>query len=65
MPRAKIWLDDVEHLDNRTRWAELVVGEDCVLGVSHGRDGRLHVVEMWPGHTRQSMADWWESNGMK
>jgi hypothetical protein len=44
--------DDVEHLDNRTRWAKLAVGEDCVLGVSHGRDGRLHVVEMWPGaHT--------------
>ena|ERR1017187_10595250 len=52
MSKAKIWLDDVEHLDNRTRWAKLAVGEDCVLGVAHGRDGRLHVVEMWPGaHT--------------
>jgi hypothetical protein len=52
MPRAKIWLDQVEHLDNRTRWATLAVGGDCVVGVKHGGDGRLHVAEMWPGaHT--------------
>jgi hypothetical protein len=52
MPRAKIWLGDVEHLDNRTRWKKLAVGEDCVVGVKYGGDGRLHVVEMWPGaHT--------------
>ncbi len=50
--KVKIWLDDVEHLDNRTRWANLAVGKDCVLGVAHGRDGQLHVVEMWPeAHT--------------
>lgn len=46
MPRAKIWLDDVEHLDNRSRWARLSIGEECLVGVKHGGDGRLHVVEM-------------------
>jgi hypothetical protein len=52
MPRAKIWLGDVEHFDRRTRWAQLAVGKDVVVGVTHGGDGRLHVAEMWPGaHT--------------
>lgn len=52
MARAKIWLGDVEHCDNRNRWAKLAVGKDIVVGVTHGPDGRLHVSEMWPGaHT--------------
>ena len=65
MPRAKIWLDDVEHLDNRSRWATLAVGEDCVLGVSHGRMDGYTLSRCGPGHTQQSVADWRESNGMK
>ena len=52
MPRTKIWLGLVEHLDNRPRWARLVAGKDVTLGVKNGADGRLHGAEMWPGaHT--------------
>ena len=52
MPRAKIWLGHVEHLDNRTRWAKLSVGKEVVVRLMYGGDGRLHVAELWPGvHT--------------
>lgn len=52
MARAKIWLGEVEHLDNWTRWAKLIVGQDLVVGVAHLGDGQLHVAEMWSGaHT--------------
>src|SRR5271154_6889305 len=52
MARAKIWLGDVEHFDNRTRWAEMAVGKEVVLGVARAGDGRLHVAELWgSGHT--------------
>jgi hypothetical protein len=65
MPRAKVWLGLVEHLDNRPRWAELEVGSDVALGVKNGGDGRLHVAEMWPGagttvHGRLVGIEWHE-----
>jgi hypothetical protein len=66
MPRAKIWLDDVEHCDNRSRWSNLAVGTDVDLGVKNGGDGRLYVAEMWPGahttvHGRLIGIEWHET----
>ena len=58
-------MGDDEHLDDRTRWAKLAVGKDVVVGVAQGGDGRLHVVEMWPGapttvHGRLVGIEWHE-----
>jgi hypothetical protein len=52
VPRAKIWLGDVEHFDNRSHWADVAIGKDLEVGVAYGGDGRLYVAEIWPGaHT--------------
>src|ERR1700735_5523897 len=68
MPRAKIWLDLVQHLDDRPRWAKLTVGSDCVLGVGADGDGRLFVAELWPAahttvHGRLVGIEWHQLTG--
>lgn len=42
MARAKTWLGEIEHLDNRTRWAKLTVGQSHEM-TGDGPGPGLHV----------------------
>jgi hypothetical protein len=55
VPRAKIWLDSTQHLDNPSRWERVAVGQKIAVGVIYGGDGRLHVNEMWSGTGRTTV----------
>lgn len=48
VPRAKIWLDSTQHMDNQSRWERVTVGRRISVGVIYG-GGELHVNEMWSG----------------